>query len=98
MAFSWYQKSVENGNIIGQYYLGYCYEYGIGIEKDEKKSIYWYEEAFKNGNIDAKLYYADCYRLGKGVKKNEIKHLNIMKLLMLNFNLEIVFIVESEQK
>ncbi len=60
-------------NVVGQYYLGYCYEYGIEIEKNENKSIYWYQKALINGNVDAKLYFADCYRLGKGVKKNAIK-------------------------
>ena len=35
LAFYWYQRSVENGSIIGQFYLGYCYELGIGIMKNE---------------------------------------------------------------
>lgn len=64
-----YQRSVKNESIIGQFYLGYCYEYGIGIENNEKESIIWYKRAANNGNTTAKFYLAECYRLGKGIKK-----------------------------
>jgi TPR repeat protein len=65
--------------IIGQFYLGYCYQYEIGIEKDDKQSVYWYERAANNGNRTAKLYLAECYNLGRGIEKDETKHLIIMK-------------------
>ncbi len=59
MSFDLYQKSVENGSIIGQFYLGYCYEFGIGIQQNKKKSIYWYQNAANNKNTIAMLYLAD---------------------------------------
>ncbi|RIA98048.1 hypothetical protein C1645_686200, partial [Glomus cerebriforme] len=62
-------KSVENGSIDGQYYLGHCYEFGIGIVENEKESVYWYKEAVKNGNNTAKLCLANCFRFGKGIEK-----------------------------
>ncbi|KAF0455057.1 sel1 repeat domain-containing protein [Gigaspora margarita] len=38
-AVQWYQKSAENGNVFAQYFLGICYEYGDGYEKDEYKAF-----------------------------------------------------------
>uniref|UniRef100_U9V817 Protein kinase domain-containing protein n=1 Tax=Rhizophagus irregularis (strain DAOM 181602 / DAOM 197198 / MUCL 43194) TaxID=747089 RepID=U9V817_RHIID len=104
LAFNWYQKGAENKSIVGQFYLGYCYEFNIGTKNNENKFIEWYQKAADNGNITAKLYLANCYRLGKGIKKNESKAFEYYKILaekksqMLNINLEIVIIMELEQK
>ncbi|CAI2182909.1 2088_t:CDS:2 [Funneliformis geosporum] len=81
LSFHWYQKSVENGSIIGQHYLGHCYEYGIGTQQSSKKAVYWYYKAAINGNITAKFYLAYCFRLGKGVKKDNNKAFKYYKLL-----------------
>src|SRR2546429_7584634 len=44
-AVQWYQKEAENGNCFAQYFLGRCYEYGDGFEKDERKAFEWYERS-----------------------------------------------------
>ena len=36
-SIEWYFKSAEQGNSFGQYHLGYMYEYGDGVEKDDEK-------------------------------------------------------------
>src|SRR5437764_12698934 len=38
-AFYWYEKAANNGNLSGLYYLGQCYRFGKGIEKDERKAF-----------------------------------------------------------
>src|SRR6185312_6693282 len=38
-AIYWYQLSVEKDNVFAQNNLGYCYQHGIGVEKDIKKAI-----------------------------------------------------------
>ncbi|RGB38822.1 hypothetical protein C1646_755227 [Rhizophagus diaphanus] len=75
MTFDWCEKSANNGSIFGKFYLGYCYEFGIGIMNNGKKSAYWYREASKCGNTIAKLYLANNYHqeLEKGVDKDEMK-------------------------
>lgn len=35
----------EQGNAEAQINLGYCYQYGKGVEKDTKKAMYWYNKA-----------------------------------------------------
>src|ERR1044072_5113179 len=38
-AFYWYEKAANNGNLSGLYYLGRCYRFGRGIDKDEKRAF-----------------------------------------------------------
>ena len=49
MAFYWYEKAANNGNIIAMYNLGRYYKHGMGVEKDLERAIYWYKQAVKNG-------------------------------------------------
>ena len=43
----WYLKAAEQGNANAQYIIGYCYQHGLGIKKDEqnKKTVEWYLKA-----------------------------------------------------
>jgi TPR repeat protein len=36
-----YKKSAEQNNIEAQFNLGICYEYGQGIDRDLKESLFW---------------------------------------------------------
>src|SRR5438034_670256 len=49
MAFCWYEKAANNGNIIAMYNLGLFYNKGFGVEKDIDKSIYWYKKSAEQG-------------------------------------------------
>lgn len=48
----------DQGVAEAQYYLGFCYENGMGIKKDLEIAIQWYEKAAKQGFVEA------MYRLG----------------------------------
>ena len=39
----------EQGDATAQYWLGWCYEYGQGVAKDEKKAVEWYTKAAERG-------------------------------------------------
>ncbi|RIA80515.1 hypothetical protein C1645_792372 [Glomus cerebriforme] len=39
---------------MAQYCLGYCYQYGKGIDRDKLKAFEWYSKAAKGGNKLAK--------------------------------------------
>ena len=75
------------------------YEHGIGIQQNQKKSIYWYQKAANDGNTTAKIYLANCYRLGNGVKKDVTKAFEYYKILAEmeipthNISLKIIFIM-----
>lgn len=64
------QKSAELGNAEAQYNLGYCYEFGLGINKDEKIATSWYQKSadqnYNNGLYAMMMAYSD----GKGVQTN----------------------------
>jgi TPR repeat protein len=41
------------GDAAAQYDLGYRYQNGIGVEKDEERAVYWYIKAAEQGNAVA---------------------------------------------
>jgi len=47
-AMELYHKSAEQGFILGQCFLGSCYEEGMGVEKNEVLAKMWYAAARKN--------------------------------------------------
>jgi len=61
-AFRLFYKAVQQGDSGCYLNLGYCYDEGIGTEKNVRKAIYWYKRAGKNGNSSGynniAVYYA----------------------------------------
>ena len=49
----WYHKAAEQGNQLGQYFLGRMYEKGRGVNKDVEEAIRWYRKAAAQGDKDA---------------------------------------------
>lgn len=43
-AIEWLSKSAEK-YVPAQYYLGWCYYYGKGVETNVEQAQYWYEKA-----------------------------------------------------
>uniref|UniRef100_U9SX76 Protein kinase domain-containing protein n=1 Tax=Rhizophagus irregularis (strain DAOM 181602 / DAOM 197198 / MUCL 43194) TaxID=747089 RepID=U9SX76_RHIID len=67
-AFYWYQMSANN-NKIALIYLGKCYEFGKGVEKNESKAFEIYTKLYKKEEINGYLQLAICYYLGVGTKQ-----------------------------
>ncbi|KAJ3297925.1 hypothetical protein HK104_011385 [Borealophlyctis nickersoniae] len=72
-AVEWYQKAADQGNQIGQFNLGHCYEHGIGVAKDERRAVEWYEKAAKQGHDVGQYNLGFCYQNGRGVAKDETR-------------------------
>ncbi|MGI9374310.1 MAG: tetratricopeptide repeat protein [Hyphomicrobiales bacterium] len=53
-----------------QYWLGYCYHYGFGTEKDLGKAVEWYRRAAQNNIPQAQNNLAMLHLSGQGVAKN----------------------------
>ena len=69
-----FQAASEQGHAYGQYNLGYCYENGVGVEKDEQKAIKLYRKSAEQGYIKAqnKIYileYDDRSKLKRKVQE-----------------------------
>ncbi|RIB05600.1 hypothetical protein C2G38_2047481, partial [Gigaspora rosea] len=59
--------------------LGYNYQHGIGVEKDEKKAFEYYIKAAELGNSDAMNDLFLCYYYGIGVERNYQKSFEYCK-------------------
>ena len=80
-AVKYYRIAAGQGIMDAQYSLGYCYEFGQGVEKDDKEAMKWYQRAANQGYkhakeklkaieksssaIDEKYPGKDQYELGK---------------------------------
>lgn len=66
--------------------LGLCYQYGIGVEQDEKKALNNFKKAYDYGNNNpiALCYFGEVYLEGKIVRQNLEKGLELLKLAVEN--------------
>lgn len=65
VAVQWLRKAAEQGNEKGNYYLGICYEYGAGVDKNEEESLKFYYIAANEGHALAQCEIAAAYLIGK---------------------------------
>jgi serine/threonine protein kinase len=54
----------------GQNGLGFCYAYGLFVDKDMEKAAYWFLKAAQKGLDVAQFNMANCYYNGTGVIKD----------------------------
>lgn len=51
-AFFWVLKAAEAHDARGQFWLGWCYEYGLGVTRDNAKALLWMQMSASNGYHD----------------------------------------------
>lgn len=68
-AYGYYEKAI-NGDAIGQYSLGVCYEKGHSIDKNYYAAVKWYHKAAEQGFAAAQCNLGYCYDEGHGVTKD----------------------------
>ncbi|RIB20922.1 hypothetical protein C2G38_2244267, partial [Gigaspora rosea] len=61
------------GHAKGIYNVGFCYENGMGIEKDENKAFIYYQKSAEMGSADGTYGVGYCYENGIGIKKDVYK-------------------------
>ncbi|MFO0993700.1 MAG: hypothetical protein U1E67_17400 [Hyphomicrobiales bacterium] len=69
-AVALYQEAAEGGNIEAQNWLGYSYEYGLGVEVDNAKAVEWYKKSADAGLAIGENNLGLMYLNGKGVKRD----------------------------
>lgn len=69
------QRKADNGNAFAQSQLGWCYEYGAGVEKDLETAYLWYRKAADQGDAYSMNAVAKCYWNGRGVAKDRYEAL-----------------------
>lgn len=75
-AISLWKPLAEKGDAAAQYTLGWMYESGQGIEKDDKKAALWYTKSAQQGNMAAQYVLATMYSKGRGVIQNTAQAIN----------------------
>lgn len=62
-------KAIDNAE--AKCYLGFCYQYGKGVDQEHKEAVKWFTRASKQGNIEAQYNLGHFYFYGCGVEKNQ---------------------------
>ena len=73
MAFKYWSKAAELGNVEAHYNLSCLYRDGEGVERDNEKEIHHKEEAAIGGDPDAR-YNLGCHEWNNGRKDRAVKH------------------------
>lgn len=76
-ALECYNIALENDNLSAALPLGWFYEDGIGVEKDEKKAFEYYKQAYEDSNPDSIFSLGRMYYLGRGTEENDSEAFNL---------------------
>lgn len=72
----WCLNAADLGHVEAQSALGYCYEFGIGVTRDDAQAVHWYSKAAEQGDAEAQNALGDCYASGKGVTRDDAHIVN----------------------
>src|ERR1700742_3644706 len=70
LVVSLWKQAASKGHFRAQFYLGVCYDKGLGVIRDARSSVQWYRRAAELGHPEAQYNLAFCYREGYGIRKN----------------------------
>jgi TPR repeat protein len=66
------RAKAEQGDAEAQYILGWRYDNGLDVEKDEFEAVKWFRKAAEQGDVNAQYNLSVCYENGQGVMKNDL--------------------------
>jgi TPR repeat protein len=64
----WFKKASEGEIISAKFNLGYCYEVGIGTNKDIPAAINLYSSAARDGHVESSVRLGELYMNEESVK------------------------------
>ncbi|MBO7051556.1 MAG: SEL1-like repeat protein [Prevotella sp.] len=70
-ALKYFRKAANANYDEAQNALGYMYDYGTGVDKDDRQAVYWYRKSAEQGNARAQSILGSMYDNGTGVEKEE---------------------------
>lgn len=69
-AFEFFQKSLNQGDVRANLYLGIMFEKGLGVSKNPYKAKEYFIEAYNNAVRGASAYLGSFFLYGKACEKN----------------------------
>lgn len=69
-AFEFFQKSLNQGDVRANLYLGIMFERGLGVSKNPYKAKEYFVEAYNNAVRGASAYLGSFFLYGKACEKN----------------------------
>ncbi len=63
----------EGGSSAAQLFVGFIYDNGQGVAKDDAAAAAWYRESAERGNMVAQIRLALMYRAGRGVPQDRVQ-------------------------
>ena len=67
------EKSPDRGDASAQFYLGWAYDNGKGVPKDDAQAVTWYRKAAEQGYADAQNALGVSYDHGEGVPRDILR-------------------------
>ena len=67
------KQAAELGNTDAQVKLGYMYNNGEGVARNDTEALKWYKLAAENGNAQGQNDLGNMYREGEGGPKNDVE-------------------------
>ncbi len=73
LCFPWFKEQAGKEHAEEQYYLGLCYDHGIGVTQDAKQAVRWYRAAAEQGYASGQCNLGHCYTQGRGIPQDYIE-------------------------
>lgn len=69
-ALAEFQPLADQGNMDGQYFVGFLYHNGFGVKPNQPEALKWFQKAAEQGDPRSQYYVGIIYATGKGVAKD----------------------------
>jgi hypothetical protein len=69
----WFERAARLGHVDGQLQIGWHYEMGEGVGRDEALAAAWYKQAALRGSYEAMKNYGQMLEDGRGVPENWVE-------------------------
>lgn len=70
LIFEWTKKAAMQGDVEALSYLAFLYQWGSGVERNDKIAVAIYRDLAAINNLDGLYHLGHCYQYGSGVEKD----------------------------
>jgi hypothetical protein len=86
-AFNLFINASKQDHVLAQCFVGWCYVFGYGTNKDEELALEYYIKVANNDHAIGQLFVGICYEYGLGINKEPKDAFNWYKKAANNGNL-----------